>query len=170
MYKDKVGFPVFNSQDVFDMIYQGRSDKITELLVEDSADIRQFNSFAESQLNIYNLTISDETDIQSIDKQLQSFWFMPAEYQTIDLETYLLNKCSTSEEKARVIEELAEYNHRDYSMLLRFLIYLVDVMRENKVVWGVGRGSSVASYILYIIGIHKVDSIKYDLDFYEFMR
>jgi hypothetical protein len=49
-------------------------------------------------------------------------------------------------------------------------LYLVDFMRENKIVWGVGRGSSVASYILYIIGVHKVNSIQYGLDFHEFMR
>lgn len=170
MYKDIVGFPVFNSQDIFDMIYQGHSDKITEILVKDSDEIRQFNAFSESQLNIYDLTISDESDVQAIDQQLQTLWFMPAEYQEIDLSTYLLDKCSTPEQKARVIDELAEYNERGLQMLLRFLIYLVDFMQQHNIVWGVGRGSSVASYVLYLIGVHKIDSIKYDLDFHEFMR
>lgn len=55
-------------------------------------------------------------------------------------------------------------------MLLRYMIYLVDYMRENKIVWGVGRGSSVASYVLYLIGIHKINSIHYDLDWKEFLR
>jgi DNA polymerase III alpha subunit len=50
------------------------------------------------------------------------------------------------------------------------MIYLVDVMRENSVVWGVGRGSSVASYVLYLIGVHKIDSVKYNLDFKEFFK
>jgi DNA polymerase III alpha subunit len=54
--------------------------------------------------------------------------------------------------------------------LLFYLKYLVDTLRENKVVWGVGRGSSVASYVLYLIGIHKIDSIKYDLDITEFLK
>jgi DNA polymerase III alpha subunit len=170
MYKDKVGFPVFNSKDIFDIIYQGKSDSITELLVEDSDEIQKFNSFSENQLTIYNLVISDESDITAIDKQLQSFWFMPEEYTNIELGTYLLSKCNTREEKVRVIDELAEYNRRGLRMLLRFLIYLVDFMREHNIVWGVGRGSSVASYVLYLIGIHKIDSIKYDLDFHEFMR
>jgi DNA polymerase III alpha subunit len=48
--------------------------------------------------------------------------------------------------------------------------YLVDTLRKNNVVWGVGRGSSVASYILYLIGVHKVDSIKYNLDINEFLK
>jgi DNA polymerase III alpha subunit len=54
--------------------------------------------------------------------------------------------------------------------LLKYLKYLVDTMRENKIVWGVGRGSSVASYALYLIGVHKVDSIKYQLDINEFLK
>ena len=54
--------------------------------------------------------------------------------------------------------------------LLKYLKYLVDTMRENKIVWGVGRGSSVASYVLYLIGVHKIDSIKYELDIKEFLK
>jgi DNA polymerase III alpha subunit len=54
--------------------------------------------------------------------------------------------------------------------LLFYLKYLVDAMRENKIVWGVGRGSSVASYVLYLIGVHRIDSIKYDLDIKEFLK
>ena len=54
--------------------------------------------------------------------------------------------------------------------LLRYLKYFVDTMRENNVVWGLGRGSSVASYVLYLIGVHKIDSMYYDLDVGEFLR
>lgn len=71
---------------------------------------------------------------------------------------------------ARVWEELDEFKERGMHNLLRYMIYLVDFMRENNIVWGVGRGSSVSSYVLYLIGIHKVDSIKYGLDINEFLR
>ena len=54
--------------------------------------------------------------------------------------------------------------------LLRWLKYFVDTMRSNNLTWGVGRGSSVASYVLYLLGVHKVDSIKYKLDLKEFLR
>ena len=74
------------------------------------------------------------------------------------------------EEMARVCEELHEYEKRGMFNLLKFLVYLVDIMRENNIVWGVGRGSSVASYVLYLIGIHKINSIQYGLDWHEFMR
>jgi len=54
--------------------------------------------------------------------------------------------------------------------LLKFLRYMVQVMRDNNIVWGVGRGSSVASYVLYLIGVHKIDSLYYDLDVTDFLR
>jgi DNA polymerase III alpha subunit len=43
-------------------------------------------------------------------------------------------------------------------------------MHQNNVVWGVGRGSSVASYVLYLLGVHKIDSLKYNLDIHEFLK
>jgi DNA polymerase III alpha subunit len=54
--------------------------------------------------------------------------------------------------------------------VLRFLIYMTSTLREAGVWWGVGRGSSVASYCLYLIGVHKIDSIKFGLDIHEFIR
>ena len=95
---------------------------------------------------------------------------MPDEYKNLDIYRYLEEKCATPEEVKRVDEEYTEYEKRGLLDLLRFLVYLVDIMRKNNIVWGVGRGSSVASYILYLIGIHKINSIQYELDWHEFMR
>jgi len=50
------------------------------------------------------------------------------------------------------------------------LIYVLDVMREKKVIWGVGRGSSCSSYLLYLLGLHEVDPVKYDVEFTDFIR
>jgi DNA polymerase III alpha subunit len=49
-------------------------------------------------------------------------------------------------------------------------IYIIDPLRKNNSVWGVGRGSSVASYVLYLIGVHKIDSLFFDLDIEDFLR
>jgi DNA polymerase III alpha subunit len=65
---------------------------------------------------------------------------------------------------------MAEYKSRNMLDLLRWLKYFVDTCEKEGVVWGIGRGSSVASYILYLIGVHSVDSIKYNLDWQEFLR
>jgi len=50
------------------------------------------------------------------------------------------------------------------------LKYLVDTLRKNNVIWGVGRGSSVASYVLFLLGVHKIDSLYYNLDIEEFLK
>ena len=62
------------------------------------------------------------------------------------------------------------YRTRNLYPILQVLIYIIDTMRNNDIVWGVGRGSSVASYVLYILGVHKVDSLKYNLDIKEFLK
>ena len=101
---------------------------------------------------------------------------MPDQYKEIHVEKYILGKLITDGYKAqgpeyiRAFEELEEFKKRDMLNLLRYMIYLVDFMRANNIVWGVGRGSSVASYVLYLIGIHKVNSIQYGLDYREFLR
>ena len=66
--------------------------------------------------------------------------------------------------------ELTEFKARKLYPVLTVLIYIIDTMRKNNLVWGIGRGSSVASYVLYLIGIHKVDSLKYNLDIKEFLK
>ena len=170
MQKDSVGFPVFNSQDIFDIIYQGNSDKIFELFVEPSEEIRQFNSLSDLKLSEYTPAELSIDEVLQIDGVLQDNWFMPDEYKNMDILKFLKDKCQTSDQLDRVCVEYTEYDNREMLPLLKFLVFLVNTMRENNIVWGVGRGSSVASYILYLIGIHRIDSIKYNLDFYEFMR
>ena len=53
---------------------------------------------------------------------------------------------------------------------VHYLKYLVDTMTQNQVIWGVGRGSSVASYVLYKLEVHRIDSLHYNLDVTEFLR
>jgi hypothetical protein len=67
-------------------------------------------------------------------------------------------------------QELLLYQERDLFNLLRYLKYFVDTMRKNGVVWGLGRGSSTASYILYLLGVHKINSLYYDLPIEEFLK
>jgi DNA polymerase III alpha subunit len=74
------------------------------------------------------------------------------------------------EQKDRVTEELQAFAQRDMIMLLKWLKYFVDTCSKKQIVWGIGRGSSVASYVLYLIGVHSVDSMKYNLDWQEFLR
>lgn len=97
-------------------------------------------------------------------------WNFPNKYKQLDIEDYLLSKCSTVEQYTRVTNELELFKERDLFDLLKFLIYFMDVVKSNNVIYGVGRGSSVASYCLHLIGVHRVDSLKYNLDIKEFLK
>jgi DNA polymerase III alpha subunit len=94
---------------------------------------------------------------------------MPEEYKSMDIEGFLVDQCP-KQNYDRLINELVLFRQHNMIDLLRYLKYLVDTMRSKNILWGVGRGSSVASYCLYLIGVHKVDSVKYDLDIKEFLK
>ena len=117
-------------------------------------------------LDLYDQTVS----IEDFDKIQQDHWYMPDEYKRLDIAQWLLDQCDTDPKLQRVGEELLLYQERDLFNLLRYLKYFVDTMRKNNIVWGLGRGSSVASYVLFLIGVHKIDSMYYDLGIEEFLR
>ena len=171
MKTDELGIPRFSNRDLIDMIYSGHVDKCHVVLCDPSDDIEKFNAaMREQYLPELKQYIPLDVDQKTFDGALQSEWFMPDEYKILLVGDYIQTLCITAEERVRVQEELKAYNERGMYPLLQYMIYLVDYMRENNIVWGVGRGSSVASYVLYLIGVHRIDSIKYDLDWQEFLR
>ena len=95
---------------------------------------------------------------------------MPEQYKTMDIAQYVLNQCQGEAELQRAGKELLLFQERDMFVLLRYLKYLVDTMRKNNIVWGVGRGSSVASFVLFLLGIHRINSLYYDLSIDEFLK
>ena len=104
------------------------------------------------------------------DNQLQSKWFIPEEYNNMDIAKYILDLCKTDAELQRVGQELILFQERNLFQLLRYCKYLVDTMRKHNVVWGVGRGSSVSSYVMYLLGVHRINSLHYDLSIDEFLK
>jgi len=103
--------------------------------------------------------IGDNCSINQFDEKNQSHWLMPIEYYELDIAQYILDQCSTDEELQRAGQELILFQDRDMFILLKYLKYLVDTMRKNNIVWGVCRGSSEASFILFLLGIHKINSL-----------
>ena len=97
-------------------------------------------------------------------------WFIPYEYKIMDISDWLYQRCPTPEIRERVVEELRLFAKHDMIPVLKTMKYVVDTLRANNVVWGVGRGSSVASYVLFMIGVHKIDSVKYKLPINEFFK
>jgi DNA polymerase III alpha subunit len=95
---------------------------------------------------------------------------MPEEYRQLDIAAHVLGLCDSEAELQRCGQELMLYQERDLFDLLRYLAYLVGIMRTNHIIWGVGRGSSVASHVLYKLGVHRINSLHYNLDIQEFLR
>jgi DNA polymerase III alpha subunit len=174
MKTDELGIPRFSNRDLIDMIYSGNADKVHVVLCDANDDVDKFNAVMQEQgFDKLQKYIPLDVDQKTFDGALQGEWFMPDEYKDINVFEYVLRKAEIPCEQHvqdRIWEELQEYEKRDMHNLLRYMIYLVDFMRENNIVWGVGRGSSVASYVLYLIGVHKINSIQYDLDWREFLR
>lgn len=175
MILDSVGHPVFTSKDLIEEIYKGNLSKLDSASVDYAKDI-DFLSYIEfvkdNNLDwpVPEQYIGKGRTLKDYDSYMQDNWYMPNEYKNFDIQGYIQSLCITAQEKNRVEEELELFRNHDMIPLLQFLKYLVDKMRENSILWGVGRGSSVASYCLYLLGIHKVDSIKYELDIREFLR
>lgn len=180
---DHLGVPRFTNKDLVDMIYSGHVDKCHIVLCDPSDDIDKFNAVMRDQyLPELKTYVALDVDQKDFDNALQSEWFMPDEYKELDIGAHIMHKLiekteineayviQDTAEWARVLEELSEFERRDMANLLRYMVYLVDFMRENDIVWGVGRGSSVASYVLYLIGVHRINSIQYNLDWREFLR
>lgn len=168
---NKYGNVFLTSEELFENIYTNKISNFKNIYL-DQTTVDKFNTAKNTNkdnfefLSVYT---NPELSVKEFDSVNQNDWFMPTEYKTMDIEDFLFNQCS-KENHQRLIEEIELFRQYNMIDLLKYLKYLVDTMRENNIVWGVGRGSSVASYCLYIIGVHKIDSVKYNLDIKEFLK
>ena len=165
MIKNKFGEQVYNKKDFVHYIMQGHSP--VTMIVDETVTVD--NSMLEYAVDTL-APMPDSVSVEDFDTANQSLWFMPDKYRELDIAEHLLGLCQNNEQLQRVGKELLLYNEKNLFDLLRYLKYLVDTMKENNIIWGVGRGSSVASYILYLLEVHKIDSLYYDLDPEEFLR
>lgn len=142
-----------------EILYQGRS--LDDVL------------FDTDTANVYN-AVAQELDLHPLatDPDWSLDFDIPAHYREIDVKKLLRELANKNGPEAmkRVEMELELYSARNLFPVLQLMIYIVETMRKNNVVWGVGRGSSVASYCLYLLGVHKVNSLKYNLDIHEFLK
>lgn len=165
MRQDIYGQIILSEQDLCDVYMRGQT--ILNCLSDDTIDFRDLELETTPKIKQY---VPETVSIEQWDQKNQQNWYMPEKYRNLDIAEWVLNQCETDEERQRVGQELLLYLERDLFLLLQYLKYLVDTMREHGIVWGVGRGSSVSSYVLYLIGVHKINSIYYDLDINEFLR
>lgn len=170
MKQNNVGELIFSEDDVCDQLMSGRTvESLRGLIVDKTVDLERAAMF----LDYVPPFISEQIHTQPpevIHKGFQQNWHMPQEYKDLDIAKYVLDLCANDAELQRVGQELLLYQERDLFNLLRYLKYLVDVMKEHRLIWGVGRGSSVASFVLYKLGVHRINSMYYNLNVEEFLR
>jgi DNA polymerase III alpha subunit len=168
MRADQFGQIILSEHDLCDLYLQDPQRQLVTAFTETDIEIG-------SELEISNLPrlikhiTSDET-IDEFDERKQLTWYMPDEYKQLDIAEWVLSQCKTEEELQRVGHELMLFLDRNLFSLLQYLLYLVTTMRQNNIVWGVGRGSSVSSYVLFLIGVHKIDSIYFGLEIEDFLK
>lgn len=135
-------------------------------------DVEQFNTLSDNPITV------GKTENKPFDFE----WKIPREYQELKLRSYLVNRLDeyidtplldlekVNEYAVRLEEELDEIERRQMEPLVRALIYVVERLRETNTIWGVGRGSSCASLALFLIGLHKVDPVRYGIPMSEFFH
>jgi DNA polymerase III alpha subunit len=169
MRLDKYSNPVFNEQDLFDALYKGYQPNPADILFVEERNPDILNFEENSGISFFEPINSPTLTAEQLDAEWQQQWNMPEEYKKMDIEAFLVQH-SEKQNYQRLLDELEAFKARNMLDLLRWLKYFVDTCSKEGVVWGVGRGSSVASYVLYIIGVHNIDPIKYNLDWHEFLR
>lgn len=134
-----------------------------------SPSIEQYNQYAEE---------NDQIRIKNNIVQYCRDWTIPDQYINLDIIEYVQHKAdhyiiTNNVEQNNVYDRISlEFKlYEKYKLfdLLKTLIYIINTFEENSCVYA-GRGSSVSSFILYLIGVHDVDSLEYELEIHDFLH
>jgi DNA polymerase III alpha subunit len=170
MKTDQYGQIIYNESDLVSMVMSGATiESLQGMLVEPGVNLETASAYLEQVPELVEYAFTD-MNVEEFDAMKQNSWHMPDEYRNLDIAEYILSLCDTDARLQRCGQELLLFQERNLFDLLRYLKYLVDTLQANNMIWGVGRGSSVASYVLYLLGVHRIDSMFYDLDPTEFLR
>jgi hypothetical protein len=168
---DKYSRRLIEEVDIINTLYNNPNIDLSKLYLVDPEKHNQAIKTNFSELNLISKLENLTVDILEYHSMNRNEWFMPDDYKTLDIAAWVLKQCNNNEvELQRCGQELLEYAARDLLPLLQYLKYLVDTMKQNNIVWGVGRGSSTASFVLYKMGVHRINSIEYQLPLEEFFK
>ena len=150
----------------FKLSAKGREDCLS--VTEITTEIKQFNSFSD-----HKLIVKDIVDPAIFPPN----WTIPEKYLNLDLDTFLFSLSEKIVQDSlydvrlkRLADEIYEFKRFNLDELLKLLIYIIDMMKESNCVWGVGRGSSCSSYLLYLMGLHEIDPVLYDIALSDFLK
>ncbi len=174
MVIDEYGTVGYSQQEIIDYLRINPNFDITGLFLTNGQSYEKARidlSLEESMPPIFDWEQRKyDFTVEEYHAVLQNVWLMPEKYELFDVHEWLRTKAQTPDQLQRINEELSLYEKFGIVGILKYLKYLKDIADENGIVWGVGRGSSCASYCLYLLGIHRVDSLKFGLDIKEFLR
>lgn len=150
----------------FKLSVKGKVDRLS--VTEITPEIKRFNSLSE-----HRLTVKEFVDPKIFPPE----WILPEKYLLMDLDSYLyklsgkIKKDDLFEKRLeRLAKEIFEFKQQGLEDVLRLLIFIVDRFIETNSVWGVGRGSSCSSYLLFLIGLHEIDPVLYEIDLSDFLK
>lgn len=161
------GTVICHQEAMIELLYEGKG--LGNILCVDSDDQTEW----ETALRLCDATIEgpQHADLMQFqDINWFDYWLTPEPWKSIDVHTWCLKHCKTQIERDRIDYEMEQYKQRNMEPIFRHLLYCVDVWRKNGVVWGVGRGSSVCSFVLHLIGINRINPLEYGLDIKEWLK
>jgi DNA polymerase III alpha subunit len=169
---DKWGRVVFDPTSAFDLLYRGIDitktpfSAMSDELVRYNAMCKRFDKLSDAA---HEVTPPEHSPEEEHSRRANT-WMIPEDLKEIPVREFLLSLCKTDQQRERVNSEMDMFEERGLEPVLRTMIWMIDNFRQRGVVWGVGRGSSVASLCLYLIGVHRIDPLKYGLRIEEFLR
>lgn len=170
MKVDDFGIFCFTEQEVCDLLYQNHRLDLNNFILVDAEKFNQSNKALHTGFTKIKKYVPFDGTVEEFDRANQRQWFIPDQYLNLDIKNWLLNQCCNQEQTDRVTLEIELFEKTNLLNLVKYLKYLVDTMTQHNIVWGVGRGSSTSSYILYLIGLHMIDPIKYNIPIEEFFK
>lgn len=164
---DEYGRILETEDSLLEKIYRGETE-----FKGSGAEVEKFNHFCRVYDMLDDIILPldpiHETPEQ-FHKNRQNEWMLPPEYIELDIENAVKSLCTTPEELQRVEYEMEVFKALDLLGVLKAVKYAIDVIDTNGLVRGVGRGSSVASLCLYLLGVHFIHPLEHELDFSEFL-
>lgn len=171
MLYDNIKNVIYESSDLIDIAYRYDISEWDTLPIKNDTEVELYNSnssvFDYPQIHTHS---PDTRLIKDVDYQNQNTWLHGPEFDNINILEYCLNRCNSDIETDRVLYEYDKFESYNMVPLLKYIYWLIQTMSDNDILWGVGRGSSVSSFILYILGIHCINPIIYNIDCNEFFK
>ena len=128
------GDVIFTEQDAIDLLYTDPKFDLSKLFFDET---KKYES-ALKELGLDLPVIQTAPKRESVDKfdnKNINNWHMPEKYYQINVLEWLLEKCQSDEERLRVQMEYDLFEKKKFVRVLQFLIYFVDTLRQNNIVW-----------------------------------